>query len=492
MNVKNMILRCVSLLLLLIVSVAVFGCVPADPKGGSSDSESEVSSGVSLPGVSSSDSESDGVSDASSEQGDASEGDASMVDSSKVSSANSMSSSVAESSKPVVLFPDGKPVKGIARDKFYTLTNKASGKALESELVNNTAPHSVTASISEAASKDTDLQKFQLYETAEGVFIIVCKHNGKALDAGDGIAGTDVMMRSVSQFDRQKWVVSDVGNGYCTIKNVGSGNYLTGSGKITQEAAKGSDSQLWKIDLVNTPDWTLVWSDEFDGPEIDKSVWYFEMGYLRNNELQYYTRDPKNAFIRDGMLVLKAIKEESGPHQYTSASMLTHYTPNRKSWLYGRFEIRARLPFGQAIFPAFWMCGINDPWPQNGEIDIFELYGGKNKDHIIKTGVWWKENGVNTSWGNRTFALPDRERFADKFHTFSCEWDETQIRFYFDGLHYSTLRIETEGMIRGFRQPHFVWLDLAILPNEYDFGDAGENTYPQEFVVDYVRVYQQN
>lgn len=490
MNVKNVFLRSISLLLLL--CIGVIGCAPSDKVDSSNDS-SEVSSNQSLPGVSSSTDESEPVSEVSSQESSVpgtNSGESSAVSSSGVSS--QAVSSQAVSSKPVVYYPNSKPVKGIIRDAFYTLTNKASGKALESGFVQNSSPHSITTSISEGDKKDSDLQRFQLYETAEGVFIIVCKHNGKTLDGGDGIVGSELIMRSVSQVDRQKWVISDVGNGYCTIKNVESGNYLTGNGTLSQKAAAGVDSQLWKVDIAGSPpNWALVWSDEFDGPEIDKSVWFFETGYLRNNELQYYTRDAKNAFIRDGNLVLKAIKEASGPHKYTSASMLTHHSANRKSWLYGRFEIRAKLPFGQAIFPAFWMCGTNDSWPTNGEIDIFELYGGKNKDHIIKAGAWWKENGVNTSWTNRSFALPNKERFADKYHTISCEWDETQVRFYVDGLQYATMRIETEGMRRGYQQPHYVWLDLAILPNEYDFGDAAENTYPQEFVVDYVRVYQQ-
>lgn len=447
---------------------------------------SEVLSNVSLPNVSSSTNETESSfeesSQVSSEQGSVSE---------VSSSASSESSSQASSSQDVVSNPNSKPVKGIIRDKYYTLTNKASGKALESGFVENQAPHSTVTTLSETESKDTDLQRFQLYETAEGVFIIVCKHNGKTIDGANRSAGSDVIMRNVDQEDRQKWVISDEGNGYCTIKNVANGNYLTGNGTVLQNTATGNDSQLWKIDVVDAPDWKLVWSDEFDGPEIDKSVWFFETGYLRNNELQCYTKDSKNAFIRDGNLVLKAIKEESGPHKYTSASMLTHYTPNAKSWQYGRFEIRAKLPYGQAIFPAFWMCGVDDKWPLNGEIDIFELYGGKNKDHIVKAGAWWSEDGVNTVWHNRPFALPNKERFADRYHTISCEWDETQIRFFVDGLQYATMRIETEGMRRGYNQPHHVWLDLAILPDAWDFGKAEENTYPQEFIVDYVRVYQQ-
>lgn len=164
MGVKNALLRSVSLLLL-VCMLAVFGCTPSTEKGVSSSTEGEASSNASFSGVSSSDDESEGVSEVSSEEGVSSQVSSVVSSVSSVQSSSSQSSS----SQPVVFYPDSKPVKGIIRDKYYTLTNKASGKALESGFVQNMAPHSTTTTLSEADSKDTDLQRFQLYEAAEGV-----------------------------------------------------------------------------------------------------------------------------------------------------------------------------------------------------------------------------------------------------------------------------------------------------------------------------------
>src|SRR5438270_6702058 len=150
----------------------------------------------------------------------------------------------------------------------------------------------------------------------------------------------------------------------------------------TNEAAEPAEAE-----------WKLVWSDEFDGKEIDKTKWDFDTGNgfydydasqwisgWGNDELQYYTREPDNAFVKDGMLHIRAVKESLHGCGYTSARLKTRKRDGRPlfSQRYGRFEFRAKLPTGRGIWPALWMLPQGDrygPWPLSGEIDVMEARG---------------------------------------------------------------------------------------------------------------------
>ena len=122
--------------------------------------------------------------------------------------------------------------------------------------------------------------------------------------------------------------------------------------------------------------WKVVWSDEFNGPAIDKSVWNYEIGLIRNKEPQYYTDRAENSYIENGNLVIETRMENYRGAPYTSASLNTR---GRKAFLYGRIEMRARLPKGNAIWPAFWTMGERGRWPRCGEIDIMEMWVGKSR-----------------------------------------------------------------------------------------------------------------
>jgi len=139
--------------------------------------------------------------------------------------------------------------------------------------------------------------------------------------------------------------------------------------------------------------WKLVWSDEFDGKDIDRTKWDFDTGNgfynydanmwisgWGNDELQFYTREPENAYVRDGMLHIRAIKESYQGSGYTSARLKTRKrdgTPLfRKT--YGKFEFRAKLPTGQGVWPGLWMLPQEEKyggWPRSGEIDVMEARG---------------------------------------------------------------------------------------------------------------------
>lgn len=378
---------------------------------------------------------------------------------------------------------------------FYTITNKESGMTIEANSLDYD-----NRELSMKPSTQGDKQAFQIYKYGENYYI-VNKTNGKTLmpnglssEEGEKIVITNVNLSSQSQ----QWKLEKTENGYFKIINSANSLALTEDNGICQTRSGNQDNQLWSIKKIEAPEWNLVWSDEFDGPEINEDNWIYEEGYQRNDELQSYTKDPKNAFIREGYLVIKTIKEpteSTRPNnegkttfEYSSASLLTL---GKQEWLYGRFEMKAKLPKGQAIWPAFWMCGTTDTWPNNGEIDILELWGGESTDGKIFCNLHWSENGQVTKWfGEHSITLPNNEKFNDKFHTFTLEWDKNQLRFYMDDLLYAAKYIDTPGMERGYRQPHHIWINTAVAPNKWGWGDASINTYPQEYIIDYIRVYQ--
>lgn len=283
-----------------------------------------------------------------------------------------------------------------------------------------------------------------------------------------------------------------------------SGSSTSGSGQSPSSVSGKSSSSVSSSSESGSEfsyeGWTLVWSDEFSGPQIDGSVWSFEKGYLRNNELQNYTDSPNNAYIENGMLIIKTIKEPSFAHNvkdeegnvvgkwmdFSSASL---HSKNKKSFTYGRFEIRAKLPYGNSIWPAFWICGQNGTWPQNGEIDIMEFWGGPDSDHILRSNVHWDDNG-HKQWGGKAYQLSGNEKFADDFHTIGVEWDQEALRFYVDGNFHHVFYLNTPVLQSIFTKPFFLRMNTAISPNVQKWGDAYLNTYPQTFEIDYVRVYQ--
>lgn len=247
-------------------------------------------------------------------------------------------------------------------------------------------------------------------------------------------------------------------------------------------------------------DWRLVWADEFDGTEIDRSKWEFEVNARGggNEELQYYTDRPENAYVAGGMLNLVALRERftgpEGTRDYTSARLRTK---NRGDWCYGRIEVRARLPRGQGLWPAIWMMPTDDVyggWAASGEIDIMELVGHKPAEVLgtLHYGARWPHN-VHSG---ETYAPPSMVRdgttFADGFHDFAIEWDRGEIRWYIDGAHTQTQRAwHTEGMPfpAPFDQRFHLLLNVAVggkLPGNPD----GTSVFPQTMSVEHVRVYQ--
>lgn len=247
--------------------------------------------------------------------------------------------------------------------------------------------------------------------------------------------------------------------------------------------------------------WTLVWSDEFNGAAgspVDSAKWVFDIGGggWGNNELEYYTNSDRNASMDgNGNLVITAFKETLprknrcwyGRCQYSSARIKTVGKFKRA---YGRFEARLKIPYGQGIWPAFWMLGKNInkvSWPNCGEIDIMENIGREPSTvHGTIHGPGYSAgNGIGAAYDLPTGAL------ADDFHLFAIEWEPGAIRWYVDGNLYQT-RTQADlpaGAAWVFDHPFFMLLNVAV--GGYWPGNPDVTTvFPQRMYVDYVRVYQ--
>jgi beta-glucanase (GH16 family) len=250
---------------------------------------------------------------------------------------------------------------------------------------------------------------------------------------------------------------------------------------------------LWSCQTVVEPPYvykdTLAWSDEFDGETVDASNWAFETGSggWGNNELQYYTNRPENAMIENGSLVITAKEESLGGAKYTSARMVTR---GKHSWKYGKIEARIKLPYGQGIWPAFWMLGTNFSsagWPKCGEIDIIEMVGGgENRDDTVHGTAHWDSNGHAEYGGSK--ALPDPSRFCDDYHKFGIKWNKKQIVWYLDDVQYMIIDITPAGLSE-FRAPFFIIINLAVGGNWPGAPDK-TTVFPQKMYVDWIRVYQ--
>lgn len=240
----------------------------------------------------------------------------------------------------------------------------------------------------------------------------------------------------------------------------------------------------------------LTFSDEFDGNgAIDGSKWTFDLGTgadrgipgWGNNELQYYTDRQENVKVEDGMLHITARQENFQGSGYTSARILTKGLFDQS---YGRFEARIKLPFGQGIWPAFWMLGDDQDgsiiWPQIGEIDIMEYRG--QEPNVIHGSV----HGPGYSAGQavtRKYTLPNA-RFDSEFYVFAVEWGPDYIDYFVDDLKYFTI---TPDMVNGewvFNDnPFHIILNIAV--GGSFVGPPNNSTpFPQTMLVDYVRVYQ--
>ncbi|MEO0900785.1 MAG: glycoside hydrolase family 16 protein [Bacteroidota bacterium] len=210
-----------------------------------------------------------------------------------------------------------------------------------------------------------------------------------------------------------------------------------------------------------------------------------------NQELQYYTDRPDNVTVENGFLLITAREESFQGSQYTSARLITQ---DKFEQEFGRFEARIRLPFGQGIWPAFWMLGADideNPWPGAGEIDIME-YRGQEPSILIGSIHGPGYNGGDAI--SKEFTL-ENDRFDTGFHVFGIEWGPDFINFYVDDVLYNQITPEdvdeeTDGEgVWVFNKPFFILMNLAV-GGTFVGSPNDETQFPQTMIVDYVRVYE--
>jgi beta-glucanase (GH16 family) len=243
--------------------------------------------------------------------------------------------------------------------------------------------------------------------------------------------------------------------------------------------------------------WKLSWSDEFNGPDgaaPDPAKWVIVSGgkNYANKELEQYTARAENVRQEHGNLVITARREaftgaDGITREYTSARLQTKGKFEQKC---GRFEARIKIPQGQGMWPAFWLLG-NDittaDWPTCGEIDIMENVGYEpGKVHGSLHGPGYSGDSPLTG----AYSLPAGSKFSDSYHVFAVEWDASAIHFYVDDHPYET---QTPDSIPSSKQwvfdhPFFILLNLAV-GGQWPKDPDASTQFPQQMLVDYVRVY---
>ncbi len=239
----------------------------------------------------------------------------------------------------------------------------------------------------------------------------------------------------------------------------------------------------------------LVIQDEFDvNGAPDSSLWSFDIGNGEgtdagegwgNNELQYYTNRAENAIVQNGVLIITAKKESYEGASYTSAKILTK---GKFDQTYGRFEARMWLPYGQGMWPAFWLLGNNIDdvkWPNSGEIDIMENRG---QEPTITNGSL---HGPGYSAGlaiTKAYDFQD-DRLDTGFHVFGIEWGPEYINYYIDDVLYNQITPEDVTGEWVFDQPFYIIINLAV-GGTFVGPPDNETSFPQTMLVDYVRVYK--
>jgi len=242
----------------------------------------------------------------------------------------------------------------------------------------------------------------------------------------------------------------------------------------------------------NYDGYNLVWQDEFNDGQLS-SDWIYELGDgcpnlcgWGNNELQTYTDRPENLYFQEGKLVIEARQESFNGSAYTSSRIITK---GQQSFQYGRIDLRAKLPYGQGIWPALWMLGDNIDqvgWPACGEIDIMELVG--HEPDVVHGTIHWatEPDGQRAQFGG-SYSL-DAGIFYDAFHVFSIIWTEDEIRWLVDDQPYHSTNIESSDLDE-FRNSFFFIFNIAV-GGDWPGSPDGTTIFPQRMAVDYVRVFQ--
>jgi beta-glucanase (GH16 family) len=269
--------------------------------------------------------------------------------------------------------------------------------------------------------------------------------------------------------------ISGGGIGTATIRNDDTYTFIPSDGYETPTTYTGYQN---------------LWQDEFDGTTLDLTSWGFDVGGggWGNNELQYYTNNrPENVYLSGGKLVIQARKEAFSGREYTSTRLLTK---GKREFTYGRIDIRAKLPVAKGLWPALWMLGKKidqTGWPACGEIDIMELVG-KEPSNVYGTMHWAAANGTRVL-DSQKYSLASGT-YADKFHVFSIIWEADKIEIFMDDISYSKFnKAKVGGSPYPFNEAFFLIFNVAV-GGDWPGAPDASTVFPQQMIVDYVRVFK--
>lgn len=257
-------------------------------------------------------------------------------------------------------------------------------------------------------------------------------------------------------------------------------------------------------------EWELIWEENFNNDgAVDSTVWNYEYGFVRNNELQWY--QPQNAYCKNGILIIEGKYEKTNnsyyeanssdwrkKRAYSSYTSSSINTRGKQEFLYGRIEVKAKIPIQTGAWPAIWTLGREMEWPSNGEIDIMEFYRINDVPHILANAAWGTNQRYQAKWKSQ--AIPFKKflkkdpNWANQFHLWRMDWDEDYIRLYLDDELLNeislkeTLNDKLGDYKNPFKQPHYILLNLAIGGD--NGGDPMPEEYPIQYQIDYVKAYQ--
>ena len=243
-------------------------------------------------------------------------------------------------------------------------------------------------------------------------------------------------------------------------------------------------------------EYTMVWSEEFDGTALDESVWTMQTGGSGwgNNEKQYYTTRSENIRVQNGCLEIEARKEEFENNQYTSARIMSK---GKKTFTYGKMESRIKFPGGKGTWPAFWMMGNTGNWPNCGEIDIIEHVGSMDARASFALHTVMKNGTKGNNWSStKWFDYP----LSDDFHVYAVEWAQEEkngkdvIRFFVDDVQYAEVWEEQidNNDYWPFNKPFFFIYNLAIGGNMGGQVDDAIFEQPRIMYIDWLRIWQRS
>ena len=252
--------------------------------------------------------------------------------------------------------------------------------------------------------------------------------------------------------------------------------------------------------LLSTSLSAQIWSEEFNsGTAPDSNVWSYDLGASGwgNNEFQNYTNSPSNVRVQGGNLIITALRQTTGgPPTFTSARIKTQ---DKLTFQYGTVEARIKVPdLGNGLWPAFWTLGNNFSsvgWPDCGEIDVLEMgsaeaISGGVVNRRVHSAAHWESNGSHALY---SLSRVTPNNLNGSFHIFRMEWTPTAISTYVDGQWIWTMDISNPNSFDGheFHHPHFFILNLAVGGNFTGINNrwAVSAPFPAEYVVDYVRIY---